>query len=324
MASLTEKYVYAATRGLPEEQRDDVADELRATIADRVDSLLATEPELGPDDAEYAAIAELDDPARMSAGYTGKPLHLIGPVVFPAYVRLLRTLAITVLPVLAVVVAVVQVADGSSAGAVVGNTAWTTFNAAVHLFFWVTLVWALVERRSAPESVAKNLSAEWSPDDLPDPPRKSSFPLTDVIASLAFTGMVIVFLVGQHFWGWRGDGEESLPVIDPALWSGWLPFLIAVLVASAGLEIAKRLAGHWTVPLAATNTVLELAFALPVVYLAATDRLLNPDLLAEFEQLEADPINTVVILLAVLIAAWDTVDGWRKVRRPAAQGSATG
>ena len=37
-ASLTDRYVHAVTRTLPEDQRADVADELRASIADRVES----------------------------------------------------------------------------------------------------------------------------------------------------------------------------------------------------------------------------------------------------------------------------------------------
>ncbi|MBP2374518.1 hypothetical protein JOF46_002430 [Paeniglutamicibacter psychrophenolicus] len=35
------------------------------------------------------AAASIHDPMRLAAGYSNKPLHLIGPDHFPAYIRLL-------------------------------------------------------------------------------------------------------------------------------------------------------------------------------------------------------------------------------------------
>ncbi|WP_235735803.1 hypothetical protein [Nocardioides alcanivorans] len=315
MATLTEKYVHAVTRSLPEDQRDDVADELRATIADRADSLRHEDGQLDQEQAEYAAVAELDDPIRLSARYAGRPLHLIGPAVYPSYVRLLKAILLAVLPVIAVVTVVVQVLDGDNVGAVVGHTAWTTFTVGVQIVFWVTLVCILVERGSAPEDVTKNLGADWSPDDLPEPPRATQFPLGELIASVVFLLVAIAFLVGQHFWTWHEDGSEALPMLDPDLWTFWLPFLIAVAIAMIGFEIIKWRTGHWTSGLAIANTVLGLLFAAPVVWLAATDRLLNPALLPVIDEHVGDPghINTVIVIATVAITLWDLVDSWRKV-----------
>ncbi len=105
------------------------------------------------------------------------------------------------------------------------------------------------------------------------------------------------------------------------MWSFWLPFLIAVLVATVGLEIAKYRAGRFTWPLVAVKAVLNLAFAVPVVWLMSTDRLLNPDLVARFEWLgEGDnlkTVTTVVVVTTILVVLGDTVDSVIKARRAA-------
>jgi len=65
--TLTERYVYAVVRRIPADQRDEVAEELRA---------------------------------------------LIGPDLYPAYVRTLKVLLVGVLPVLAVLATAAEVFDG--------------------------------------------------------------------------------------------------------------------------------------------------------------------------------------------------------------------
>ena len=80
-ASLTDRYVAATVSGLDEAQRPEVERELHATIEDMVDARLeAGAPTRA--DAERAVLVELGDPLRLAAGYSGRPLHLIGPVSY--------------------------------------------------------------------------------------------------------------------------------------------------------------------------------------------------------------------------------------------------
>jgi len=69
-APLTERYVQAALRGLPPQQRSDIERELRTSIADAVDAKM----EAGSDAAvaEREALTELGDPARLAAGYADR------------------------------------------------------------------------------------------------------------------------------------------------------------------------------------------------------------------------------------------------------------
>lgn len=313
---LTERYVHAVTRRLPEDQRVDVAEELRGTIADRLDALAAERPGLDGTALERAALEELGDPDQLAAGYTGRRLQLIGPELYPAYERLLKLVLLTAVPAVTVVLAVIDALAGDSLGEVVGAAAWMAFTLVVQIAFWVTLVFVLVERGGGSDDVRSSLG-EWTPDRLPElPERRGS--LSDLVASVVWLGLMGAAIVWQQFRSPLGDGGESVPLLDPDLWTFWLPLVLAVLVAEIGFEIVKYRAGRWSTGFAVVNVVLGAVFAAPVVYLAATDRLLDPAAVAEIQEgwsaFDAGATNTVVIVVALLIWVWDGIEGWRRSR----------
>lgn len=71
------------------------------------------------------------------------------------------------------------------------------------------------------------------------------------------------------------DGE-SVPVLDPALWSGWIPFLLGVVVAQIVVALAVFRARRWTWGLAGIAAALDVAASAAVLWLLFTGRLLNP------------------------------------------------
>ena len=314
--SLAERYVHAATRRLPEEQRDDVADELRASIGDRVDALLHDRPGLTPQQAEYAALEELGEPERLSAGYSGRRLQLIGPELFPAYVRALKAILLVSVPAATVVVTTIDALGGGNIGSVVGAAAWTAYNVAVQVVFWVTVTFALVERGSGADDVRESVGAVWTPDRLPELPRTDRGPVSDLVAGLVFLWLLGAAIVWQQVNPPVSYDGQDVPVLDPELWTFWLPVILVMLVAEAVFEVVKYRAGGWSARLATANVVLGAVFAAPLVYLAATDRLLNPDAVAGIQEhwagFDPDVAHTVVVVSALLIWVWDAVDGWRK------------
>ena len=180
--TLTDRYVAAAMRTVPEKQRDDLAAELRASIADQIDGRI----ENGEDHAaaERAVLTELGDPDKLAAGYTERPLYLIGPQYYLDVVA-------------AAEAAAVDRAAGrrvrhrsrrrrstaQGIGPIIGGLVTTLISVAVHLCFWTTLVFAIVERTGARPGT--DFTGAWSVDQLPEPrPRGVGF--ADLIASLVF------------------------------------------------------------------------------------------------------------------------------------------
>ena len=68
---LTDRYVWAVVRSLPEDQRDEVGRELRASIEDAIETRL--EAGESAKDAEVNALQELGDPSRLAGQYADRP-----------------------------------------------------------------------------------------------------------------------------------------------------------------------------------------------------------------------------------------------------------
>lgn len=316
--SLVDRYVHAVVQRLPEEQRDDVGDELRATLADRVESLLEQDPGRARAEAEHTAVAELGDPDRLAADYAGRKQHLIGPDLFHVWWRVLRGILLVAVPTATLAVAVIDVLGGASVGAVVGGAAAMAFNLVVQIAFWTTVAFVVIDRTGAAHAAGSPLTP-WQPDDLPQVPENRGS-LGELVLGVAFLALVAVALVWQHLASPLHAGSERLPLLDPDLWPSWMAVILGLVVVEIGFEVVKYRTG-WTRDMAVANLVLGLLFSAPWVYLAATDRLLNPAAVARIQQDWAgfDPgvVNTLVFAMALLIWAWDSVDGWRKSRTAA-------
>ncbi|MER7460117.1 permease prefix domain 1-containing protein [Micromonospora sp. NPDC126480] len=313
MTTLTDRYVAATLRSVPAARRAEIATELRASIEDMIDGRSAAGEDAAT--AERAVLTELGDPAQLAARYADRRLQLIGPTYYLAWERLLKLLLSFVPATVGVIVGLLAATDGENVGGAVGEGISTALTVAVQIAFWVTLVFAVLERTNTPLDLPA-----WNVDQLPEGPVDRQITLTDTAAAIGFLALFIAYLPLQHFRSFvPADGEGNLPILDPALWSFWLPSLIAVLVATVGLEIAKYRAGRWTWPLVAVNGLLNLAFAVPVIWLMSTDRLLNPDLVARFDWLgegrNLDTVAAVVVVSTILIVLWDTVDSVVKAYR---------
>ncbi len=312
-ASLTDRYVTAVLTGVPEDQRAEVEARLRGAIGEAVDTRVAGGE--APANAERAALTELGDPMRVSAGYSGRPLHLIGPAFYPDYVRLLKLLLAIIVPIVGVAVGMATAVAGAEPWDVVAAGFGSAFSVAVQVAFWVTLVFAIIERSGSKPRVP----AMWDLDDLPDlPDRRIS--LGGTVGSVAGLSVLIWFLLWQPGYQESFDpGGPTIPILDPALSQFWIPFLVAVLLASIALEIVKYLKGHWTLPLAAVNTVLSLAFAIPAIVLLRADQLFNPAFLSAITVDEVavtvDALPTLIVWIIVIVSVVDITEGWWKALR---------
>lgn len=316
-ATMTDRYVFAATRTVPERQRADLDRELRERIGDEVDARLASGEAGSRADAELAALTELGDPERLAAGYLDRPLQLIGPRYYLDWLRLLKLLLAIVVPISTAAVLFARLIGGATAGEAITETLATGVSIVVNLTFWVTLVFAIVER--APGRGPK--ADTWSTAQLPELPGPRQVSRVDLIASVAFLVLAIVLLVWQHFTV-PYPGGETTPILNPELWSFWLPYLIAVLVLEVAFWVLLYRNGHWNAWFAAANVALNAAFAIPIVWLASTGQLFNPALFEELGWPEGivpgGVLTTIVVSASVVIAVWDSIDGgikaWRAQR----------
>ncbi|WP_207454999.1 permease prefix domain 1-containing protein [Desertivibrio insolitus] len=313
MTTLTDRYVYAALRALPEQQRPDIERELRGSIADAVDARLeAGEPE---EQAERAVLTELGDPVRLAAEYVDRPLYLLGPDVFLDWWRLLKVLLAVVLPTVVFAVVLANLIAGTPAGGIVGTAIGIALSVAVHLVFWTTLVFALVER-TAPE---KRGLAPWTLERLPQMPTAKGR-LADVIATTVFAVIAVGALVWQQFSSvFTDDSGAPIPLFEPALWSFWLPYFAVLILAEIPIAVAAWCTGRYTTRLAWINVAQNVLFAVPALWLLFTERLFAAAFFEALGQPGLDdarsPLVAVITAVTLGIVVWDCVDGFLKVRR---------
>jgi len=268
---------------------------------------------------------------RLAAGISGRPLYLIGPDLFVEYRQLLFMLLSIVMPIFGVVQAGLAIGGGDDlVGALVAGLggAWMV---GIHIFFWVTLTFVLVERLDAARQAKEEITGaagRWTVDRLPalPPGRVTAGETVGEVLTTALTVGGILFLNGAV---WFTDAAGGvIPLFNPAVWSFWMPVLIAVLVALPGLHVVVFLVGRWTTSIAIVHAGLQLAFTIPLAVLALTGSLINTEFADALGWPPlADGNGPVMLSLAAgvaLVTAWEIFDGFRRARRAEAAGAAIG
>jgi hypothetical protein len=298
MTSLIDRYVFTALRRVPEQQRSDIDRELRASIEDAVDARVdGGEPR---DAAVEAALLGLGDPDRLADSYAGRLPYLIGPDLFPVWRRVLKMLYTLVLPIVIAVVVTVQLFDDSAPGKVIGAGISALITTAVHMGFWTTLVFAILERTDS----RTELKTAWKPADLPKY-EPSVVNRAQLAGGLVWPALLIVALIMQQFTFTRE------PVLDPANWSFWWPFFLAVLVLECGYQFWLHRRGTWTHTVTLVNAALGLLATVPLVWLLASHHFYNPKFIAGLNWGDIDPLTwltNIAVVVAVGTAIWDVAE----------------
>ncbi|MFG1997831.1 HAAS signaling domain-containing protein [Spirillospora sp. NPDC048911] len=297
MTPLTDRYVHEVVRRIPAGQRDDIADELRATIADTVEARGSAEREV---------LMEMGDPVRLAAGYSGRPLALIGPGLYPAYLRLLKLLLWTVLPLITAASVALDVLDDKDAGAAIGTGIGTVLVVGAQMVAWLTVVFALIDRFPRRAAVKT-----WTPDDLPDvrDPEKGGLAAG---ASVAWNVLLIGLIVWQHVAEpFRTESGERTQVLDPALWSGWIWPVLAGLAGLVALEVVRIGVRRWTFPLVAGYVGATAVYALPLAWIVYQKEFFSPAFLADVTVL--DSFYTVTALGVLAVSASNVIKAFRAV-----------
>lgn len=306
--TLTDRYVTEVVRHIPADQHGDVADELRATIADTIEARGSADLEA----AEREVLTEMGAPIRLAAQYADRPLALIGPELYPTYVRLLTVLLSAVLPMVTAVSAVLDVLDGQGAAEVIGGAVGAVISVGAQMVAWLTVVFALVERSGKRSGTVGRV---WTPDDLPErrAPKERG---VAAYTGMAWHALLIALIVWQHTaQPYRTDDGIHIDVLDPGLWSNWIWPILAGLVGLVTLD-AIRAVRVRTRSLAVWSIAAEAAFTLPLAWVLHRQEFFNPAFLSDFNGSwqTPDSFYTVVVVGVLAVGAGRVVKRFREVR----------
>jgi hypothetical protein len=311
MSSLSDRYVWGVLKEVPQAQRADLEPEIRALVADAVEA----RADAGEDrtTAERAALQELGDPGLLAARYTDRTMVLIGPRYYPEWRRLLTLLLPIIVPIVIIVATGAAWLGGTDPTGLVGVAISTGIGVTVQTVFWFTLVFALLERYAKDEEIGE----PWTPDRLPETPADTVKPhLSEIVLSLVALTVLAGALVWQQVAQPITIGGQDFPLFDPALWSFWLPWFLLILGLEIVFTFVRWARGGWTWVLAGVNLVLNVAFTVPAVWLVQTGQLFDPALVAAIDAQVGggwlQPTIAIMVVVAVVIAAWDSFDGFRQ------------
>ncbi|WP_349427599.1 hypothetical protein [Microbacterium sp. LWS13-1.2] len=312
MDTLTDRYVWAVTRGVPHDRRKDVGEQLRADVAANVAGRRAAGADART--AETAAITDLGDPDRRAAEASGRPGYLIGPAYFFDYRRILIIVLSAVTPSVFGALLLVEAMAGTDLWRALLSALTVAVTVAVQVAFWMTVAFAVIDRMSGGR---RRTPTTWNPADLPELPMARVGLGETIFALLAYLLIIGLIVWQQNIWVVESAGGTAIPLLDPALWSFWLPWFIVLAVLEMAFALTLYAVGRWTWALAWVNVLLNLAFAVPAVMLVVTDQLLS----AQFREVFADVMPLLEVFLRIIpyiivgATVLDAVGGFRKAYR---------
>ncbi len=331
---LIEIYIQEVTRRLPEKTRKDIAMELQSTIEDML-----------PDDYSEAdvknALSKLGDPVSLANKYRDKPAYLIGPAFFDKYVATLKmVLSISIIVILVLFFIGEFFSFSESNGtipfiiSIFGRAIETTVSIIVQVFFWVTLVFFILERTGVSPETMTTTGEKWKPEDLKSIsfiPKKKIISKSEIFFSLLWTAIwATVYFNAMHTIGVyeSSSGLEGLELVTPifnqdVLLSYW-PLVIIFIGIEIALAIFKWVSGHWTKNVAILNTIYLLISSIVFIVIITNPNILAPSFITYITEVFSlttievnDAISKIInisIAIAIIASIISAIDGFRKAR----------
>lgn len=327
--NLIDIYIQEVTRRLPEKNREDIALELRSTIEDML-------PDDNNEDDVKAILEKLGSPVTLASGYSDRPMHLIGPRYFDIYVTLLKMiLPISAICTLITIIAEYIVGYGGEEAVinvfldVIGFGIWRIIEVGIQVFFWLTVVFAILERTDiGKEQLPLTASLKkWTPDDLKNIsyiPKKKAISKVEVFGSLMWTAIwaTLYFYANQLVGIYEGGGgrlEFVVPALNQEVLLQYWPIVVIVIGLEIALALYKLIKGQWTKRMAICNTILYFIGTILFIVILLNPNLMSQEFITYMTDLFAITANQLKawmigggIFFYLLSVAVNIYDGFRK------------
>lgn len=329
--NLIDIYIQEVTRRLPEKNREDIALELRSTISDMLSDDYS-------DDDVKDVLEKLGNPAELASGYRDQPMHLIGPRYFDVYLSLLKM----ILPIAAVIALISMVAEyfigfGGEEEVInavlklLGEGIFRIIEVGIHVFFWLTLVFVIVERtdKEKDQHPLSTSLKKWTPDDLKNViyiPKKKAITRLEVFGYLMWTAIwATLYFNANHLLGIYEGGRNGLEFVTPAfnqeVFLRYWPIIVVVIALEIGLALYKLFKRQWTKKIAIFNAILELLSTVVFIVIISNPNVMNQEFITHMSKLFTTTTKQFEIwvvsggiIIFILSVAINIFDGFRKAR----------
>ena len=329
--ALIDRYIGEVVRRLPEKEREDIGQELRSTMEDLL-------PEGYSEKEERELLMKFGEPAVLAGKYRSQPMYLIGPRFFDLYLTLLKIIIPIVVMVVLVVLIITTIFSGVGDASVLriiaglfSDAISSAIDVAVGVFFWVTLVFVILEwvdrtNREAGKPPLALSDKEWTPDDLKDSPemkpKRRTIPRSEPAFDLIWTAIwVSVYFNADKLVGIYEGSSDGIAMVTPAfnqsiLLSFW-PLVVLVGTLQVLLDLWKWTRRRWDMRLATFNLVVNALSVLAFFLIFRNPEIFAEGFLTRIEDLfgPVSSLNWIVggiIFGVALFATIDTIQGFWK------------
>lgn len=317
--NLIDRYIAEVGSYLPEKNRSDIEAEIRSMVEDMLEERGGDAKSAG-DQVTADMLEELGDPKLLAAKYAPPKRYLIGPGWYEVYLQTLQRVLYIVLPILAAVTFILTLAkDPLDFINAVGNTVGEAFGVGVQIFFWITVIFILLERSDeVPGTTLERHPKKWTVAQLPEFAGKRQISAGETMTNIVMELFVLLWIFLPLVQDWLHGNLDNVPFINPALWNVWLPIFLVLMILSLILDGFKLKIGKWTPSLTAANVILCLALIVYIIALVTTQQVINPEFLRTLDPEQISRLKdvstwatwtvniTAIILIGIFV--WDMVN----------------
>ncbi|HET6845255.1 MAG TPA: hypothetical protein VFH29_00390 [Anaerolineales bacterium] len=265
MMELIDLYVAEVGKRLPMKGRADIEAELRSTLEDMLEDQSSKAGRPADEAMTLELLKEYGSPEKVAATYDPHP-YLIGPRLYPFFVRVLKIVLTVLVTVLLITLGIrlgAQAMSGPDLAKAISEGLLGIIAGAAQAFGNIALVFAILER-FAPASEFKmdEEKKSWDPASLRKAEKVETVKPWETIASILFTIAALVLfngypeLIGIHF---LKDGAwASIPALTEAFFR-WMPYINVLWALQLALYLVVYRQGRWQSATQWASMVLDAA-----------------------------------------------------------------
>lgn len=326
---LIERYIATVSGYLPEKMRVDVENELKSNILD----MLSDEP---TDEEIIGVLESLGNPSDMAMEYFPSKRYLIGPMLFPRYLYVLKLVLSIVAISFMVIVGIKWAFSGDlSDSLVIGLTGFladsiaTVIQGLFQAAFWVTVVFAVLEYNHVMRGTEKSKGNTWKISDLPKQTLtdKNRIKRSNTVVSICFSIFFAFLLFAQPsvigIIIAKTDNATIIPLFNETRLRDYLIAIFLVTLFSISISVWKLITERWTKSIALANLVLNL-LVIGLIFIMFLDKSLwNASIVDTLSTyMESDSATALIslwsnsvkigLVIFTAIIAFDVFDGFRR------------
>lgn len=329
---LIDRYIYAVTQKLPQDQRKDIADELHGLIEDMLGEQAGSEHASKSDVEEV--LLELGNPRELADKYRGEKKYLIGPVLYDTYMMVLKIVLIVIGSLIGVGFIIQMILDPTSILKHFVDLIVSLVTAVPAAFGWTTISFAIGEYFGGSKEIDL-LGKEWSLADLPSIPEgKKQIKRSESIIGIIFYTILIGFLVFSNeylgIWLFNDGFTGVVPFLNERTYHSYVLFIILIFGFGILKECFKLITKKWTYKLAILTTVLNTISIVAVLIIMNGPAFFNPYFMNELGAAGivatgSEEFQTVTIvweqltywffILMIIGLVWEVIDVLIKARK---------